>query len=472
MKPIHKIILALVAIIVVLFLIGSPSDQQNQIAEIRTTQAEIIAAIREQKKDEDAGVKEVASQLAKLNESLSVLSERADKKADERATQILAMIEQQTALLSRALGKAIPIEVPDSVKDELAGIEKRLDNKTLWPKDGKAALSLLDELADVVEKIPAWAEQDILPRMNAIRWNAQSLYLVRANENAFGDTMGDVADALESQISNQPKGSNDAIADEVGSLRRMIGDRIEKFKLNTAIQEAEAQIKAPLMGDALAAWERLAEWPLNPEAVNLRKELRLRIINEEVQKLASATKDQLKRVTETTDDNFRRAAIYNALQKVTAQRLALIDETDAPEEALKALGDLSAEIQESVEAESKKEHLAAAARNRDYQKWALKQIDVFWSVYSVAKNQSHQTWGGLSSGTHTNYAMVADAMINHLLPISPGYLDTAVGKQYTAAFEDAWNTLSASEAKPQQTRVAQFDATTPKVTPVNFEGQK
>ncbi len=71
--------------------------------------------------------------------------------------------------------------------------------------------------------------------------------------------------------------------------------------------------------------------------------------------------------------------------------------------------------------------------------------------------------------TYTDFPMIRDAMVKHLLPVSPGHLDSAVAKLYGQAFEDGWNKLDGKDEKHLQTEVAEKDATTAKKTPQNYQ---
>ena len=76
------------------------------------------------------------------------------------------------------------------------------------------------------------------------------------------------------------------------------------------------------------------------------------------------------------------------------------------------------------------------------------------------------------TNTYTDYGMIRDAIVKDLLPISPAYLDTAVAKLYSQAFEDGWKMLDGKDERHLQTDGAEKDATTPKKTPQNYkEGQ-
>ena len=59
---------------------------------------------------------------------------------------------------------------------------------------------------------------------------------------------------------------------------------------------------------------------------------------------------------------------------------------------------------------------------------------------------------------------VRNAVVNHLLQISPGYLDAAVAMIYRQAFDDGMNKLDAN----LQLSAAKGDAITPKKTPQNY----
>jgi uncharacterized lipoprotein YddW (UPF0748 family) len=139
---------------------------------------------------------------------------------------------------------------------------------------------------------------------------------------------------------------------------------------------------------------------------------------------------------------------------VTVQRLSLLQEADAPPSTVNALADLSMTIETRIK-----------DNERGYQQWALEQISNFRAEFDTA---TKRTKPGAVFGSNPNpdYEGVANAIVGHLIPISPAYLDSAVAMIYRQAFDEGMNKLE--NDKYYQTDVAEKDAITPKKTPQNY----
>jgi hypothetical protein len=96
----------------------------------------------------------------------------------------------------------------------------------------------------------------------------------------------------------------------------------------------------------------------------------------------------------------------------------------------------------------------------------LRAIADFRSDFDNAQHQERPRFGDSIRGPeiYTNFGMIRDAVVNHLLQISAGYLDTAVATIYRQAFDDGMNKLDGN----LQLSVAKEDAKTPKKTPQNY----
>jgi hypothetical protein len=240
------------------------------------------------------------------------------------------------------------------------------------------------------------------------------------------------------------------------------------YRRESAIKDAKKQLGLPVTTDALAVWQRLSEWTSNPQALELRQQLRSRLLEDEVGKFADATKASLERLGALTNVALRQAGYFRAMENVTLQQLRFLEEPDAPASAINALADLSASVEARIKVETEKQKQDDAQRVRGYQQWALRSISDFRIAFDEAMAR---TKPGTFFGTNPDpdYSGAADAMIRHLVPISPGQLDSAVAKMYSQAFEDGWNKLDGKDEKYLQTKVAQKDATTTKKTPQNYQ---
>jgi hypothetical protein len=382
-------------------------------------------------------------------------------------------VQQQTAVLHRALGKVIPVELPEALTNRLAALETRIGDENSWPKDSTEADAMLVELRDLVGKIPAWAEEDLLPRLNKMRWGTQSFQVLQANANLQGEDLEAAAEAYANQVSTQPDGSSTNILALLVNRQKDATTRLAVFRCENAIKDAKEQLSLAVMTDGLAVWQRLSEWTNGPahgqQVLELRQQLHSRLLEDEVARFDETTKASLGRLGAVTNDALRQSGYLRAIENLTVQRLRLIEEAEAPASAIAALADLSALVEGRLKAESEKQKLDYANRIQGYQQWALKHISTFRTEFANAQKQEKP---GRVYGTniYTDYEMIRDAIVKDLLPISPAHLDTAIARIYNEAYGEGWDKLGGKDVKYLQTAVAQKDATTPKETPQDYLG--
>jgi len=446
--------------------------QQGRLDALQRQQESLSSALAQQQQQQRELAAGLANQVTNLGVNLESRLAQGEQQAKEKAAEIANAVQQQTAVVHRALGKMIPVELPDSLTKKLGALEARIADEKSWPKDAAEADAMLAELRDLVRQIPPWAEEDLLPRLNALRWDAQSLQVLQANANADGDALANAAETLANQIAIQPDGGSTNIA---GVLARRQADTTQSLAVHrreSAIKDAKEQLGLAVTTDALAVWQRLSEWTNSPthaqQVLELRQQLRSRLLEEEVAKFADATKASLQKFSALTNVGLRQAGYFRAMENVTVQRLKLLEEPDVAASALDILADLSASVEARIKTETEKQRQDDAERVRGYQQWALKSISSYRTAFDSALGR---TKPGKIYGTNPDpdYSGAADAMVRYLVPISPAHLDSAVAKIYSQAFEEGWNKLGAPDVKDLKTRVAEKDAVTAKKTPQNYQ---
>jgi hypothetical protein len=381
-----------------------------------------------------------------------------EQEAKENAALVGNMVQQNTAVMHRALGKVIPVELPEALTNQLAVLEARIADENSWPKDSTNTDAMVAELRGLIRQIPPWAEEDYLPRLNALRWAVHSLELIQSNVNAQGEDLNSAADAYANQLSIQPDGGAANIAAALTSRQQDATARFAAFRLESAIIDATNQLNLAVMDNGLSAWQNLAEWTNDPtvgsNALELRQQLHARLLDDEIASYSDTTKVELGKLDAVTNNALRQAGYLRALENVTVQRLSLLQEADAPPSTVNALADLSMTIETRIK-----------DNERGYQQWALEQISNFRAEFDTA---TKRTKPGAVFGSNPNpdYEGVANAIVGHLIPISPAYLDSAVAMIYRQAFDEGMNKLE--NDKYYQTDVAEKDAITPKKTPQNY----
>lgn len=460
--------------------IAPAADQRHQeitaeVTKVAAQQATSAAAADQRHQETTTGSTKLAEYVANLGTRMESRLSQFEAGTKDKSVEIANLVQQQTAVLHRALGKVIPVELPESVTKKLGALEARVGNEKTWPKDASAADAMLAELRELLRQIPPWAEEDLLPRLNALRWGVQSLQLLQANANVDGEALATAADIFTNQISTQPDSGATNITVVLASRQIDATQRFTAYRRDTAIKDAIEQLGLAVTTDGMAVWQRLNEWTNSPthgpQVLELRQQLRSRLLVEEVTKYAETTTANLQRIGIAANDALRQAGYFRTLENLTVQRLKLLEETEVPASAIKLLANLSASVEARIKANSEKQRQDDAGRVRGYQQWVLRRVEDFRRDLANAQNQKRSRLGEAIRGPeiYTDFRMIRDAMVKHLLPVSPAHLDSAVAKIYGQAFEDGWNKLGGKDEKYLQTKVAEEDATTAKRTPQNYQ---
>lgn len=427
---------ALCAILLIVSLVNQ-SKQKNEIESLRQQHDQFVSATTQNQQE------------AKTNMAVMVNA-----------------VQQQTAVMYRALGKVIPVELPESVSNNLARMETRIANENSWPTNSAKANAMLAELRDLLHQIPPWAEDDLLPRLKALNWDVESIQVLRANENSTNEDLETAAEAYADQISIQPDDGSTNLAAKLSAGQKDATAQFETFRQTSAISEATNQLGSHPMTDGLAAWQRLSEWTNSQRAIDLRQQLHSRLLNDGIASFIESSQDNLQRLTVVTNSALQQAGYARLLESVTEQRLNVLEQADISQDSRNKLEDFSKTVETKLKEEVDKQNLG-------YQQLALREIENFRADFANAQNQTrHRHEKGSLYGwndwdeTYTDYEMIRDAMVNHLIPISPAHLDSAVSRLYNEAFEKGWMKLE--NEKDLQTKVAKADASTPKKTPQNY----
>jgi hypothetical protein len=460
---------ALCALLLIVLLVLQ-AKQKTNLETLRLEHQAFANATEQRQQESHDAVAKLADQVATLGTNLDSRLVQGEQQANEEMGATLNMIQQNTAVMHRALGKVIPVELPEALTNQLAALEARIADENSWPKDSTNADAMVAELSGLIRQIPAWAEEDYLPRLNALLWAAKSFQVLQANRNAESNALETAADAYANQLSIQPADGAANIAAVLMSQQQDAIARFATFRRESAINGAKEQVGLAVMTDGFEAWQHLAEWTNDPavgqNALELRQQLHARLLDDEIAKYSDTTKIELGKLDTVTNSPLRQAGYLRTLENVTIQRLRLLQESDATPSTVNALTDLSTAIETRIKGESDKQRQVEAGRERGYQSWALGKIADFRSDFDNAQNQKRPRFGDSIRGPeiYTNYGMISDAIVKNLLQVSPEYLDSAVAMIYRQAFDDGMNKLDGN----LQLVVAKEDAKTLKKTPQNY----
>ncbi len=155
---------ALCAILLVVLLVLQ-TKQKNQLETLRQEHQAFVSATEQRQQEARDAVSKLTDQVATVGTNLESRLVQDEQQANEKLGATLNMVQQNTAVMHRALGKVIPVELPESLTNELAALEAHIADENSWPKDSTNADAMIAEMRDLVRQIPPWAEDDLLLRL-------------------------------------------------------------------------------------------------------------------------------------------------------------------------------------------------------------------------------------------------------------------------------------------------------------------
>lgn len=377
---------------------------------------------------------------------------------ERQYSEIANTVQQQTAVMHRALGKIIPVELPELLTNRISDMEKKISNEKAWPKDIPESDAMRNELHDVLRQIPPWAEESILPRLNAMRWGIASLALIAKSKVVSDNTLGELLDEIDTALAAKPDEAPKSVVMRLTGIQPSIKEKFDQYRHKVTIEDAEKLVKK---SDATPAeffevMEKLSEWSGEEGVKKLLHDIRSRMLSDETSDFRKAIESNLTLADKESSVIIRQISRSRLLDSVISKRQSLQESHDADKEFIRQLTDLASRIEKAIQDEEKSQAAENEKKIREYQRWALLQIEMF----NVQMKNSEMSTLGYKT---YDYQKIKDAMVKHLVPVSVGLLDSAVSRLYSEAFESGWKKLE--DKKHLQTEVAKQEALTPKKKP-------
>ena len=332
--------------------------------------------------------------LRQQHDAFVIATTQSQQEAKEKTAEIANAIQQNTAVLHRAIGNKLAVELPKSVTNELAALEARIADTNSWPQDSTNAYKMIAKLRDLVRQIPPWAEEDYLPRLNAVRWGTSALPLIAKAQTVTDDELDDYIGALDASIQAKPDDASELVANRLADIRS------------------------------------------RPDLINrILKKLdydKSRSLSDGVSNFIESANAGLSQATNEPSQTIRQISFGKLLDSVISQRQILLENTNADASLPASLTDLAARIEAAIAAENKSEVAEQEKKLRDYQRWALSQIQSFNNDFATAASMIPYK---------SDTSRIKNDMIKYLVPISVGFLDPAVSRLYNEAFEAGWGKL-------------------------------
>ena len=372
-------------------------------------------------------------------------------------------LQQPTAVTYAALGKVIPVKMPAEFDVDLSAAEQAA---TKLARQGSPDLvevkRNIHTVALLVRQLPPWAEQDYLPRFNALRWALSTEYLLAASGAGQNQTATEVSDNAENlihqmnSIPNPTKlGITAATLDKLfkhlkGAARRL-QSRAAELVYHSARAEALACLNNPKL-DPSVAIASLQPWLNNKECGLEATLLADKLYHLVAERQAGNIMKQFNRAAKRLDGSLLTVALGNAYNGLAALKISLAARGLPADPVVEAdLAKCKADLREIAQRQAAKR----AKIRRYYQYWAMEQIKKCQVRYKADKKVGWNHW---------QYKDIMHAAINYLLPIRQGALTVAVQQEYNQEFSLVWGKL---KGRDDQTYVAEQEAVVRQISPMD-----
>jgi hypothetical protein len=409
--------------------------------------------------------------------------------------------------------------VPAETTAGLKRLEDVLASESACPKSADDADRLRAELQELVKKhLPPWAEEELLPRLNVVRWGVQAIWTARHNEDVPADRTAEVAEDCKSLLAAAPDGSPATLKALLQGRQNQLSKEAEKHRKQAALTLAEQALEGK--ADAVSALAALQEWDKDEAAQKVRDKLRGQLAEQEARKKVEVLRSTLAAARKLSSASQQQAGIAKVHDAGFGLLLDLRAETSPREEIAQEVEKLLAECQELSRKLAKQQEDAYAQKVREYQQWALKQLerlgdkpqswyydvalsdvnghlkdfknateDRQWTFLrdfpemkrlieeklgvdlsdvngdSLTPEQQRRIWEKAHNSVLPGWNKDIDkemaywatryAMVKFLLPINTSLLDPPVAQLYQKEFQRAWNKL---EGREDQLEVAEQSA--------------
>jgi len=333
------------------------------------------------------------------------LYQQEQERVGRQLTELNARVEQQTAVLHRAMAKYIPVQIPEGTHQHLQRLEEVAANQKAWPGSAGEAENLRQELDQLVKQhLPPWAEEEVLPRLNILRWNVRGLWLLRYLEQTAPEKAEEGAEELRSFATAAPEGVAAGLKQQLEQQRDRLHNLGREHNLARAMQQGREALKDPrtpivvsVVGQAGALptlWQPgwVAETMIKTDLSDLlaalagldgfdgaateelRSHLRRALLDQETNAKVSLLRSTLKRLSRLPTDQTRQSGLVKVQDAVASLLLDLHTEPAPRKEKIEAVQDLLGHCDRQLKDLLNQQQRAQEEKWWAYQQWALAQI--------------------------------------------------------------------------------------------------
>jgi type II secretory pathway pseudopilin PulG len=359
-------------------------------------------------------------QLSRLQEQLAALK-ATSAQIDTIRTEMAEASARESrdfsnvnAILARTVGKYIPIEIPPETDAKIRDLQQKLLSAETSPKDIAQVAAFREQLRAIVLSLPPWAEEDLLPRLDVLRWSVDAVAGLESMRAAKPEQMDNIASDLQALLDKMPEDAKEAkvppwLRNELEEKRAQAELQGKAFEREQALKVGRESVAGN--GDPTTAIARLQSVTLKPvdkDCHDLIAQLRAKLFNDTV----AARLRSIEAIYATTPnlkpDALRQsslARVYDSLHQLLIEMKADDDPLDngLEERARSLLDKCESDLKASAQATQDER----AKKLRQYQGWALDHIDSFNAAYEGIEGRVrwYESW------KEEDYADVAKSMV-------------------------------------------------------------
>ncbi len=307
-----------------------------------------------------------------------------------------AVQQQQTAVIYAALGKVIPVKMPVEFDAQLSDAEKAATRLAMHEHPDRVKVkNAISAVATLVRQLPPWAEQNYLPRFNALRWALAAEYLLATSGKENGQTATEASDAAQNLVNqlnsvpNAPKrgitlATLDRLSDQIRSAARAMESRTRLLVYRDARNAALACL-AGGAGSPSAALDGLQPWLKDKKRGAQAEFLANKIRPLVAERQAKEIMKELRRASPQLNGSLLAVAAGGAYNQLAGLKISMASLGLASDPVVEAdLAKCKAALRQIAAQQAAKR----ARISRAYQAWAMERIDACEESYKVA-NGSH-----------------------------------------------------------------------------------
>jgi hypothetical protein len=377
-------------------------------------------------------------------------------------------IDQQTMLFNRALGKELLVQLPPDVEGVIKEAEDQLRTESKWPTTAATVQQLSERFAGKLDKLPPWAQEELLPRLLPRRWEINALWILANAPPKDLDGLSSYVRTVETHVSSKPAGSSDELAKRLAARRQDAEKSLTAAERAVAIEAANRAIKE--RKNLETAFRLVAAYE-DEEAKKLVTQLNQILQSRTIIDAIDGLRAELKSYETLTDAALRAYAVARANQATMDFRLRAKSANPADAALNARLDELERTVAADIVDANKKLQARDAEKSMRYQVWALnqiKQVRTYGAIKEVeiqkiasAVDRNNPMSAASTQAKKTAGETLRKEMIERLAPIDQRVLDEAVSQWFRKVYQQRLTDLDETE----QLAVVTGFATTAKKLP-------